>query len=162
MIADDEYSSTSRAQRINRLINPTHYDPAFKFGTIPFGSTEENIKANQPYMYRYMQQYNTDTLAAGVKQVKEGKLHAFVYDAMALQYLVGQDNDCRLLQVGSWFAMTGYGIAFPKNSKFIKKINRQVLAYRESGMLERLQRFWFMGDCKRQDQEKEVSTENFH
>lgn len=34
----------------------------------------------------------------------------------------------------------------------LKKINLLI------GVLERLQRFWFMGDCKRQDQEKEVSS----
>merc|ERR1712048_1512167 len=53
--------------------------------------------------------------------------------------------------------MTGYGIAFPKSSKWLPVFNEQLLTYRESGDLERLQRFWFTGACKPGERKKSSS-----
>lgn len=65
---------------------------------------------------------------------KISELDAFIYDAVVLDYLVGEDNDCGLLTVGSWYAMTGYGFAMPKNSKYLEKFNKKMIEYRENGM----------------------------
>ena len=85
------------------------------------------------------------------------ELDAFIYDAVVLDHLVGEDNDCALLTVGSWYAMTGYGFALAKQSKFLDLFNKKMIEYRENGDLERLRRYWFQGACKMQKSERNIS-----
>lgn len=35
--------------------------------------------------------------------------------------------------MGSWYAMTGYGIAFSRNSKYVSMFNKRLLDFRENG-----------------------------
>ena len=65
-----------------------------------------------------------------------------------LEYLVGEDDECDILTVGNWYAMTGYGVAFPKGSVWVDRFNEYLMRYREKGDLERMQRFWFTGACE--------------
>ena len=63
------------------------------------------------------------------------ELHAFLYDAVVLDYLSGKDDQCKLRVVGNWYAMTGYAIGFPKQSKFKTMINKELITMHHSGWL---------------------------
>lgn len=99
-------------------------------------------------MFEYMKQFNLETVYEGIEAVKQQKLDAFLYDAVILNYRAGMDVGCKLRVVGSWYSMTGYGFALPKNSKYKEMIDRKILEYIHSGELERATNFWFSGSCK--------------
>ena len=61
------------------------------------------------------------------------ELNAFIYDATVLDYLASHDDHCRLKTVGKWFAATGYGIGFPRGSRWIQVINKFMVQFQYDG-----------------------------
>ncbi|XP_073998122.1 glutamate ionotropic receptor NMDA type subunit 2 isoform X3 [Rhodnius prolixus] len=156
MITREEYHEFSGIDD-NRLAQPYSHKPMFKFGTIPWSHTDSTLKKYFKEMHSYMKIYNKSSVTSGVEAVVSGELDAFIYDGTVLDYLVAQDEDCRLLTVGSWYAKTGYGLAFTRNSKYLPMFNKRLLDLRENGDLERLRRYWMTGTCKPGKQEHKSS-----
>jgi len=72
-----------------------------KFGTVPWTHTESTIKKYFSTMHSYSKKYNKSVVADGVDSVLNGELDAFVYDGTVLEYLSSQDEDCRLVTMGT-------------------------------------------------------------
>ena len=64
------------------------------------------------------------------------ELNAFIYDATVLDYMASHDDNCRLKTVGKWFAATGYGIGFPKGSRWITVVNKFMVQFQYDGRNE--------------------------
>ncbi|XP_021352359.1 glutamate receptor ionotropic, NMDA 2B-like [Mizuhopecten yessoensis] len=141
-----------------RLTNPHSHKPPFKFATVPNGSTEENLRQNHPEMFSYMKKYNQPSVREAVKALKKGEIQAFIYDATPLEYQIGIDADCHLISVGKWYAMTGYGVGFPRGSGFlVEEVNSYLLDLQEYGELDRLRKFWLAGACHSKQKRKQNS-----
>ncbi|KAF4520440.1 hypothetical protein B566_EDAN004012, partial [Ephemera danica] len=113
MITREEFHDFSGIDD-HRLSKPFSHKPSYKFGTITWSHSDSTLKKYFPDMHAYMKGYNKTTVESGIEAVLSGDLDAFIYDGTVLDYLVSQNEECRLLTVGQWYAMTGYGLAFSK------------------------------------------------
>lgn len=55
-----------------------------------------------------------------------------------------KDEGCKLRTVGNLYAMTGYGIGFAKNSRWLTKVNSRILDYQKNGKLDQCIKFSFL------------------
>uniref|UniRef100_A0A0N5C5D9 PBPe domain-containing protein n=1 Tax=Strongyloides papillosus TaxID=174720 RepID=A0A0N5C5D9_STREA len=150
-----------------RLRYAADQSPEFTFSTVENGNTHENMKRNWRELNDFVtsRKLFVDNVSAGIDAVRKGKLQAFIYDAVPLDYLAGKDANCELIMVGKWASITGYGFGFPKNSPYIKEVNKFLMEYQKSGYLERIQNFWITGACQKdfngQSQSAPLGIENF-
>ncbi len=61
------------------------------------------------------------------------QINAFIYDATVLEYLASHDDRCKLRTVGNWYATTGYGLGFPRGSKWISVVNKYLSQLQHNG-----------------------------
>ncbi|KAK1886450.1 Glutamate receptor ionotropic NMDA 2A [Dissostichus eleginoides] len=129
--------------------SPYSYSPPFRFGTVPNGSTERNIRKNYPNMHQYMTKYHQTGVVDALVSLKTGKLDAFIYDAAVLNYMAGRDDGCKLVTIGSGyiFATTGYGIALQKGSYWKRLVDLAILGIIGDGEMEELEAQWLTGIC---------------
>ncbi|XP_027510757.1 glutamate receptor ionotropic, NMDA 2A isoform X1 [Corapipo altera] len=134
---------------------PHDYSPPFRFGTVPNGSTERNIRNNYPDMHLYMTKFNQKGVEDALVSLKTGKLDAFIYDAAVLNYKAGRDEGCKLVTIGSGyiFATTGYGIALQKGSPWKRQIDLALLQFVGDGEMEELETLWLTGICHNEKNE---------
>ncbi|KAM3863914.1 glutamate receptor ionotropic, NMDA 2A [Diretmus argenteus] len=139
----------------NKFQNPYAYSPPFRFGTVPNGSTERNIRKNYPDMHQYMGKYHQTGVQDALVSLKTGKLDAFIYDAAVLNYAAGRDEGCKLVTIGSGyiFATTGYGIALQKGSYWKRQVDLAILAIIGDGEMEELEAQWLTGICHNEKNE---------
>ncbi|XP_060749032.1 glutamate receptor ionotropic, NMDA 2A [Tachysurus vachellii] len=139
----------------NKFQSPYSYSPPFRFGTVPNGSTERNIRKNYPDMHQYMVKYHQTGVTDALVSLKTGKLDAFIYDAAVLNYMAGRDEGCKLVTIGSGyiFATTGYGIALQKGSPWKREVDLAILAIIGDGEMEELEAQWLTGICHNEKNE---------
>uniref|UniRef100_A0A8C6L412 Glutamate receptor n=1 Tax=Nothobranchius furzeri TaxID=105023 RepID=A0A8C6L412_NOTFU len=135
--------------------SPYSYSPPFRFGTVPNGSTERNIRKNYPDMHQYMTKYHQSGVTDALISLKTGKLDAFIYDAAVLNYMAGRDDGCKLVTIGSGyiFATTGYGIALQKGSYWKRLVDLAILSIIGDGEMEELEAQWLTGICHNEKNE---------
>ncbi|KAM4603323.1 glutamate receptor ionotropic, NMDA 2A [Polymixia lowei] len=135
--------------------SPYSYSPPFRFGTVPNGSTERNIRKNYPDMHQYMTKYHQTGVQDALVSLKTGKLDAFIYDAAVLNYMAGRDDGCKLVTIGSGyiFATTGYGIALQKGSYWKRHVDLAILGIIGDGEMEELEAQWLTGICHNEKNE---------
>ncbi|XP_072561783.1 uncharacterized protein [Paramormyrops kingsleyae] len=145
----EEYIDTVSGLSDKKFQQPTEQYPPLKFGTVPNGSTEENIHSNYPNMHQYMVKYNQRSVEEAIANLKTGKLDVFIYDAAVLNYMARKDEGCKVMTIGSGkvFATTGYGIALHKNSPWKRPLDLALLQLVGDDEIDMLERLWLSGIC---------------
>ncbi|KAL2100992.1 hypothetical protein ACEWY4_002753 [Coilia grayii] len=125
----EEYVDQVSGLSDKKFQRPNDFSPPFRFGTVPNGSTERNIRNNYPEMHGYMVKFHQKNVDEALQSLKMGKLDAFIYDAAVLNYMAGRDEGCKLVTIGSGkvFASTGYGIAIQKDSGWKRHVDLAIL-----------------------------------
>ncbi|XP_006635157.1 glutamate receptor ionotropic, NMDA 2C [Lepisosteus oculatus] len=151
----EQYIDTVSGLSDKKFQKPQEQYPPFRFGTVPNGSTERNIRSNYPDMHTHMIKYNQRGVEDALNSLKTGKLDAFIYDAAVLNYMAGKDEGCKLVTIGSGkvFATTGYGIALQKDSRWKRPIDLALLQFLGDGDTQRLETVWLSGICQNEKNE---------
>ncbi|XP_051959124.1 glutamate receptor ionotropic, NMDA 2C-like [Xyrauchen texanus] len=151
----EQYIDTVSGLSDKKFQKPQEHYPPFRFGTVPNGSTERNIRSNYPDMHTHMIKYNQKGVEEALNSLKTGKLDAFIYDAAVLNYMAGKDEGCKLVTIGSGkvFATTGYGIALQKDSHWKRPIDLALLQFLGDGDTQRLETVWLSGICQNEKNE---------
>ncbi|XP_063074105.1 glutamate receptor ionotropic, NMDA 2C, partial [Engraulis encrasicolus] len=151
----EQYIDTVSGLSDKKFQKPQDHYPPFRFGTVPNGSTERNIRSNYPDMHTHMMRYNQRGVEDALNSLKTGKLDAFIYDAAVLNYMAGKDEGCKLVTIGSGkvFATTGYGIALQKESRWKRPIDLALLQFLGDGDTARLETVWLSGICQNEKNE---------
>lgn len=69
---------------------PQEHYPPFRFGTVPNGSTERNIRSNYPDMHTHMMKYNQKGVEEALQSLKTG----YRFDQISAAW---HDNDSRVI-----------------------------------------------------------------
>ncbi|XP_007524716.2 glutamate receptor ionotropic, NMDA 2C [Erinaceus europaeus] len=151
----EQYIDTVSGLSDKKFQRPQDQYPPFRFGTVPNGSTERNIRSNYRDMHTHMVRFNQRSVEDALTSLKMGKLDAFIYDAAVLNYMAGKDEGCKLVTIGSGkvFATTGYGIAMQKDSHWKRAIDLALLQFLGDGETQKLETVWLSGICQNEKNE---------
>ncbi|KAJ3615107.1 hypothetical protein NHX12_018675 [Muraenolepis orangiensis] len=149
----EEYVDQVSGLSDKKFQKPNDFSPPFRFGTVPNGSTERNIRNNYRDMHSYMTSFHQKNVDDALLSLK--KLDAFIYDAAVLNYMAGRDEGCKLVTIGSGkvFASTGYGIAIQKDSGWKRAVDLAILMLFGDGEMEELEAMWLTGICHNEKNE---------
>ncbi|MEE6511962.1 hypothetical protein FKM82_018858 [Ascaphus truei] len=68
----EEYVDQVSGLSDKKFQRPNDFSPAFRFGTVPNGSTERNIRNNYPEMHSYMVKFNQKSVHESLHSLKTG------------------------------------------------------------------------------------------
>ena len=77
------------------------------------------------------------------KALVDGHVDAVLYDAPVLLYFASHEANGKVEVVGPVFRKESYGIVFPQNSAYRKRVNEALLTLRENGTYDKLYQNWF-------------------
>ncbi|TMB66686.1 MAG: transporter substrate-binding domain-containing protein, partial [Deltaproteobacteria bacterium] len=96
----------------------------------------------------YLRRHNVDPtefpkVEDAFQAIQQGQADAVIYDAPVLLYYASHEGKGKVQTVGNIFRKESYGILFPSNSPYRKRVNEALLKIRENGTYDQLYTKWF-------------------
>ncbi|OAD60183.1 Glutamate [NMDA] receptor subunit 1 [Eufriesea mexicana] len=104
-------------------------------------------------MYRTMEANNYNTAEEAIRDIKIGKLMAFIWDSSRLEFEAAQD--CELVTAGELFGRSGYGIGLQKGSLWADAVTLAILDFHENSFMESLDDHWILQSNRQQCEQLE-------
>ncbi|XP_043914717.1 glutamate receptor ionotropic, NMDA 1 isoform X4 [Protopterus annectens] len=131
-------------ERITGINDPRLRNPSDKFiyATVKQSSVDIYFRRQVELstMYRHMEKHNYETAAEAIQAVRDGKLHAFIWDSAVLEFEASQK--CDLVTTGELFFRSGFGIGMRKDSPWKQNVSLAILSSHENGFMEDLDKTW--------------------
>ena len=117
------------------------------YGALKFGSTTHSLSRSEDpvlkTMYEQMltnPEVMTKSISDGLQRVENSR-YAFIMEAIAAKYLVGQD--CSLKYIEESYYPRHYAMALPKNSVYKEKFDSAIKQLKSSGKLDTIyNKYW--------------------
>ncbi|MGE5220440.1 MAG: transporter substrate-binding domain-containing protein [Chloroflexota bacterium] len=98
----------------------------------------------------YLRQHNINfidfaKIEAAFDALQQGRVDAVVYDAPVLLYYASHAGKGKMQTAGTIFRKESYGILFPSDSPYRKRVNEALLKIKENGTYDQLYNKWFGG-----------------
>ncbi|GCB62641.1 hypothetical protein scyTo_0013089 [Scyliorhinus torazame] len=131
-------------ERITGINDPRLRNPSDKFiyATVKQSSVDIYFRRQVELstMYRHMEKHNYENAADAIQAVRDGKLHAFIWDSAVLEFEASQK--CDLITTGELFFRSGFGIGMRKDSPWKQAVSLAILSFHENGFMEDLDKTW--------------------
>ncbi|EFC45168.1 predicted protein [Naegleria gruberi] len=120
----------------------------FKFGVAKNSAPASYISSSEDMADIKKNMVVFDSLDDCLQALRDGKVDALIWASAILEYMANQPP-CDTLVVGDLFSPGNYGLPFAKGNWMIGHFTSVLLSMRESGLVEKLKRKWWIdkGSC---------------
>lgn len=132
-------TSTLTLQHLRGDINGPDDLPGKRVATVRGSTSEEYLTQ------RHLSSIPFAKIEDALEAVEHGGADAVVYDAPVLMYHASHEGNRKVQTVGPTFRRESYGIVFPTDSPYRKRVNEALLHIKEDGTYDRLYQKWFGG-----------------
>jgi polar amino acid transport system substrate-binding protein len=132
-------TSTLTVQHLRGDINGPDDLPGKRVATVAGSTAEEYL------LQHHIERIPFPKIDDALDALRHDTAEAVVYDAPVLMYYASHEGSGKVQTVGSIFRKESYGIVFPADSPYRKRVNEALLHIKEDGAYDRLYAKWFGG-----------------
>ena len=133
----------------------TQRDTTFRYGATSNSAHSDMFKESSVEEWRrlsqFMDQYNFESSAEGLRFLNEGKLEAIIIGHDSMMPRWRHNKYCNVKFAGQPIRSEHFGFALPKGSPWKEVISNRIMEYKENGFINQLESEWFSSSCQQRN-----------